>query len=431
MGRESGFTFNKNKLVIAYYLVLTAFLFYIIRPNTALPMLVRLPLFVAIVLPAIYNGRFLPAVMVLFYGIESSSFTSIIPDTDFYYVSLIAFVFLLHYKPNKFLGKELLILLFFFILAFLHYDLKPVLLWFLLALLLGEMVKTTKDLELLAYSFIVLTIFLGALYLIYQGDFAYDYGERELGYERSRWINSNVFGACISAGGVLATAYLTKALRFTQTRIGVILSIAAIVLASFSLPLNASRGAFLSFVIPSLVIILISNIAIWKRVLLLFAFLAGAWLFFKAGNFDLLIYRIELDDSGTSNRHTIWVTKLADFFLNGNTLDWVIGIGQSNCVHIGLGYGANMSTHNDFLTAFIAYGIIGLIVFVFSFIVYPIHKASSGNKRTVFALLLYLIIEGFVLEPIFRGYFTEIMFFIFVLKYAIIVEPTKTSKIKW
>ncbi len=428
MGQKSLLIIDKNKLVIAYYLALTAFLFYIIRPNAVFSFNIRIPLFLAIVLPAIYNGCLLPAVMVLFYGIESSSFASILPDTDFYYISLIAIVFFLHNKPSKQLGKELLVLLFFFIMSFLHSDLKPVLLWFSLALLLGEMVKTEKDLELLAYAFIVLSIFLSALFLIYQGEFAYDYGDSELGLERSKWINSNRFGATISAGGVLATAYLTKVLRITRTRIGIILSIAAIVLAIFCLTLNASRGALSSFVIPSLVIILISDLTKWKKILILSICAAAILWLYQSGYFDLLLYRIEEDDNGTMNRDVIWTTKLADFFSNGSTLDWIIGIGQTACVHIGIGFGADWSTHNDFVTAFIAYGFVGLLLFVFSVFVYPVRKALPGNKKIVLALLTYLIVESMVLEPIFRGYFTEIMFFIFVLKYALIVDSSPDKR---
>jgi len=430
MGKKSIFSVNKNKLVIAYYLVLTAVLFYIIRPNIVFPMSIRIPLLAAILLPAIFNVWFLPAVMVLFYGIEASSFASILPTSDFYYILIVVFAFALHYKPSKLLHKELIVLLFFFILSFLHFDFRQVLLWGFIALLLGDMVKTKNDLQPLAYAFIALTIFLSALFLIYKGEFAVNYGDEDLGLERSNWINPNVFGACISAGGVIASAYLTKALRITRTRLGMVLSIAAIVLASFCLPLNASRGALMSFVIPSLVFVLISDLAKWKKVLFLSAFVAGVWWLYQSGYFDLLLYRIEEDDNGTSNRNVIWANKLADFFSNGNLFDLIIGIGQTACVHIGTGFfGAGWSTHNDFVTAFIAYGLIGLLVFVFSVFVYPVRKALPGNKGTVFVLLIYLIVEGFVLEPIFRGYFTEIMFFIFVLKYALIVKSSPKKKV--
>ena len=43
----------------------------------------------------------------------------------------------------------------------------------------------------------------------------------------------------------------------------------------------------------------------------------------------------------------------------------------------------------------------------------------------VLTMLLYLLIECSVLEPIFRGYFVEIMFFVFVMKYALITKSVK------
>lgn len=418
MDWKSVFTFEKDKLVIAYYLALTAFLFYIIRPDTTFPLSVRIVLLGATILPAIFNARFLPAVMVLFYGIESSSFTSVFPDSDFYYISLIVIVFILHNKPNKFLGKELIVLLLFFILALVHSDLKPVLLWVFLALLLGDMVKTKDDLVILAYAFFILTIFLSAQFLVYQEEFAIDYGDSDLGLERSSWINANVFGASISAGGVLATAYLTNVLRVTRSRLGIILSAAAVILASVCLPLNASRGALLSFVLPSLILLIVSRINVMLKLLVVLLLAVFVWMLFQTGTLDLVLYRIEMDDTQTGSRSEIWLSKLAGFLAVDEPFRLLFGIGQTRCVELGEGFAARMSTHNDFLTALIAYGGLGCLAFIFSAFFYPIIRARRDNRLAVIVVLLYLAIECMVLEPIFRGYFVEIMFLVFVINYT-------------
>lgn len=422
---------KKINLVFIYYVALAVGLFVIIRPHMRIPEIIRLILFVAIVLPALFNSRLLPTVMVIFYGINTSSFATILPTSDFYYVLIMVAHYLLNSKANRFLGKELLVLSLFFCMSLIHRDLKDMLLWVFLIMLFADTIHNKEDLTYLAYAFIILTIFLCALFLLYQGEFAENYGNKKLDLQRSSWMNANVFGAAISAGGVIASACLTRALRLPRTRPMVILSTVAVVLATITLSMNASRGAFLSFVIPLIVLVLISDSKSWMKAVIVLALIGLFWYIYTSEYLDLLFYRIEHDATGDGHRSIIWKGKLTVFTSTNNILYWLIGIGQSACVRIGVGFGTNLSTHNDFLTAFIAYGIIGFVAFVFSVYIFPILKASPGNKRTVFALLLFLFVESFVLEPFFRGYFTELMFFMFVLKYAMIVKPTKKKMIKW
>lgn len=431
MDKDSLFVVKKNNLVFAYYVVLTAGLFLIIRPYQVIPGVVRLFLFAAIVLPALFNSRLLPTVMVIFYGINTSSFATILPTNVIFYVLIIVAHYFLNGKASKFLIKELSILLLFIIISLIHLDLHKMLIWVFLVILFADPIRNKEDLAYLAYGFIILTIFLCALFLVYRGVFAESYGKKGVDLERSSWINANVFGAAVSAGGVMASAYLTRALQLPRTRPMVILSAAAVVLSILILSMNASRGALVSFVLPLIVLVLISDSKSWLKAVIVLALLLLVGFLFSSGYFDLLLYRVENDATGDGSRSTIWMNKLSVFTTSTNLNDWLIGIGQRACVQMGVGFGANLSTHNDFLTAFIAYGIIGLVAFTFSIFVYPVLKASPGNKRTVIALLLYLLVECFALEPVFRGYFIELMFFMFVLKYARIVEPTRKSRIKW
>ena len=421
---------KKNTLFVAYYLALLVELFSMINPHQHFSMSMRMFLFVLIVFPALFEVRILPAVLLLFCGINASSFSAILPTSDFYFLLIVAAGFFINNRKGATIRKELLVLLFFLLLALFHLDLTPMLFWAFLAILLSELIQEQKDLELLAFSFVVLTVFLCLLFLLYRGEFAVRYGDKEAGMERSYWINANVFGASISAGAVLATAYLTKVLRFTRTRFGVIVCSVAVLLASICLPLNASRGAFSSFVVPSLVLILISNTKVRVKIVITsFIVLVTGWLFLH-GFYDLLQYRIEIDETRTGDRTLIWASKMADFYQIRNPLHWLFGIGQTDCLQLGVSNRTGISTHNDFLTAFFAYGLTGFVVFVYSVIVYPIRNAKPGNKWPVVGLLLYLVIEGFVLEPVFRGYFTEIMFLMFVLKYGDIMDSPVLIPIK-
>ena len=98
-----------------------------------------------------------------------------------------------------------------------------------------------------------------------------------------------------------------------------------------------------------------------------------------------------------------------------NIFDLLFGIGETASANIG----RYVSTHNDLVTAMIAYGIIGLLMFLYFIFIYPIVKAKN-NKLFVFILLIYMIIECCVLEPFFRGYIVFIMFYFFIIKFALL-----------
>lgn len=411
-----------NKWIIAYYVVLSVLLFSMMRPGVDLPMTRRIVLMGLIFIPTLFVKDILPAIAVFFLGIDIGGFTAFLPSNDLIVFAIILVLYIYNQgiagtKRYSILPICLAYLSYFVLLSLFHADIRPKIIWVVIAFLLGDMIKSKKNLMLVFYMFMLLSIFLGLLFVAHRGEFAVSYGSEEL--ERSFWINPNVFGAEISAGGVLAFAYLMGVLEFEKNKFAKILSIITVAFAFFTLVINASRGAILAFALPVLVLVMTSKTKMTIKVLII---LVGSvfilWLF-NSGYFDLLLYRIEADETGgTGGRMGIWSVKLNAFFIEGNPLSLLLGIGQEGCVNIG----TYKSTHNDFVTAFIAYGLLGLFLFIYVIFIYPYKKAGRRMRILVLSLLSYLIVECCVLEPFFRFYIVELMFYFFILRYVLIMR---------
>lgn len=413
-----------NKRGIAYYLVLLVVVFFLMRPFVVPPMMIRMALFGLIFIPTIFVPRLLPAVLLLFYGVDMASFTHVLPESNTYLCAVVLFCYVVYKEKSRFVLKALIAVFYFFFCAMIHHSVGDVFLWLLVAILLSDMIKEKEDLNLLFHSFLIVSLFLGLLFLVHQQEFAVQYGKMEEGLERSGWINNNVFGGAIAAGGVLAMAYLTGTLNFSKTRITTVLSAIVAVIVFVVLVLNASRGAFFAFLLCAATMLLLTKSKLHIKLLLLLAVGVVFYIMYTNDAFALLQARLESDNTATAgNRTLIWGIKLTAFFDSSNLLALMFGIGQTACMNLGVYY----STHNDFVTAIIAYGFVGLSLFLFFIFVFPVYKAGKNERFNVMVLLLYLLIECLVLEPIFRGYIWEIMFYFFVLEYVLIkdTEPTQ------
>ena len=87
-----------------------------------------------------------------------------------------------------------------------------------------------------------------------------------------------------------------------------------------------------------------------------------------------------------------------------------------------------ISTHNDILTAFIGFGLVGLILYLYYIIVLPIKNALGRNKITVILMLVYFVIECCMMEPFFRGNIIVVLVNFYIMKYACINSRAELSK---
>ncbi|MBR4155845.1 MAG: O-antigen ligase family protein [Bacteroidales bacterium] len=396
------------------------------RPNSSVSLVTRLGLLGLIFIPVVLRLELLPFVFLSYYGISAASFTPVLPTMPSYYIIIITVLYLIYDKKSYFLAKAIGFLLYFFVCSLFHFDLNEGLSWGLIVILISDMIKNKKDIQRLFYSYLIISIFLSLLFLIHKDSFITDYrisSTEEM--ERMGWINPNAFGAFITIGAILSVAHLTKMLKFEESKILNIICTFTIIITFLVLSLNASRGALLAFIIPSALMLLFSNVKLWTKILFILIAAGIFIVLLNNGIFELLIIRMQEESAETGGgRTTIWINKLVPFINDSNIFELIMGIGETATNKLGSNGG--VSTHNDLVTAFIAYGFIGLILFIYLFIIYPITKSSPKIRLSIAIIMLYLLIEYCVLEPVFRGYIIVTMFYTFMLKYVLIVSNAKS-----
>ncbi len=408
---------NINLRFIIYYIVVAAAMFFLMQPFYEPPMMVRLFMLALIFLPTFIAPRILPAVFLLFYGADASSFTHILPANDIYIFFVVMGSYLMYPNKTRFFLNSLFVLGYFFVCSIAHLEVGRMFLWFFIAIMLADMMKDTEDLQLLYYAYLALSLFLGLLFLTHWQDFLVQYSQTDDDLERSNWINPNVFGGAIAAGGVLAVSYLTGILKFVRTVFMTWFSVAAAIIVAFVLIMNASRGAFIAFSLCSLLMFMKTDSKLYVRIFVSVIIIGFIYFMYTHNLFDLLLARIDNDNTSTAGGRTeIWMFKISAFFESSNYLQLIFGIGQEACLELV----SFKSTHNDFVTSFIAYGLIGFLIFVYYILVYPVIKSDGEKRIGVVLLLMYLAVECMVLEPLFRGYFIEIFFYFFILKFIMI-----------
>ena len=408
---------SKDSLYIIYYLTLLLLMFFLLKPNVEISMSVRIILFGLTFLPVFFIKNLLPFVFLLFYGISSSSFSPILPTSVTYYLILVLVFYLLYNKKSIFVGKALLLFSYFFTCSLLHLDLTNILSWWFVYILLADMIRSKKDLQMVFYAFLIISLFLSVLFLVHRKAFLIEYSYTNLEAERSGWINPNVFGAAIAAGGVLSMAYLTGFLKFEKTKFLTTSSLVIFLISFLVLILNASRGALLAFALPSLIMIFMSKLKLWIKILLVVASAVFSVLLYQNGVFDLLIVRLIEDNTTTGGGRTeIWECKFDLFFSQSNIFELLFGIGKTATNELG-GF---VSTHNDIVTSIIGFGIVGFLLFIYYMVLYPIKIASKNVRLFIILLTTYTFVEYMVLEPVFRATPFFMMFYFFILRYVMI-----------
>jgi len=413
-----------RRVIVVYYFLISILIFFIMRPNETVPTITRFVFLAVVLFPVLFKTEFLPFAILCFYGISSASFAVILPTNTIYYLA-ITLVFYAYYPPkSRFIICESFFLLYFVLCCLIHGDIQEFLGWGAIAMMLGDFVRKKSDVKILLYAFLLISLFLSVLFLVYRDDFIVEYVRYGDEAERTKWINSNYLGAIIAAGGVLSVAYLTNLIQLVRTDFLRILSPLTLLLSFPVIVLNSSRGAFLAFTIPSVIMMLLSRIKVHYKLLLVIAAAFMVYLLYYSESFTLLAMRMEDESFGSVGlRSFIWKEKLHLFWEDQSFMHHLIGIGRNKCTDLA----NQLSTHNDFLTALIGYGISGLVLFIAA-IVYPIVKARKETKTVVGMFLLYLILECFVLEPVFRGYFVLIMFYFFVLRYSMIDKKSRENE---
>ena len=274
---------------------------------------------------------------------------------------------------------------------------------------LGSLVTNRNHYTQMAYAFVVSSLICSIYCNASLSSFAVGYVESQI-EDNVFDHNPNRMGCTIGLGVMAATMLLTNIIQGINTKGQRILVASGLLLSIVALGLLGSRGAMLSCAASSILLFSLSPQKLnFKTKWLLFLLLVLI-IFYVLGFFDYFIYRMTNEkNADMSGRPEIWAMKLA-YFDQLDGVSKMFGIGKSASFKIGY-----ISTHNDFITALIAYGYIGAILFIFA-ILFPLLYAKK-NKFVVAAMMVFIIGECCVLEPVFRGYINILFYYLFVFKF--------------
>lgn len=409
--------FNQKSLYLYYGVLLVLMFFFSMRYREAAPFMIRAGMTIAAFLPFVFNRQSIILALSCVWMINLYSFCTVMLDAQYLYLAM-ALLYLFS-EPKGFSNCKKLccIWAYFALISLIYFDNQQFLTMTIVGMAVFSGVNDESDLKLLDNSLVMVALYFSILFLFNREAFTIVYNE-DLGLERSGWMNANVFGSFVSLGSVIAVGHLTRHINIQTTPLERWLYIATAALGLMVLLVNASRGALLTFVISTALFVFLSGAGKSYKILFVVAMAFLAFILYNQGYFELILYRMELDSNATvGNRSQIWKSKL-EAFSQFNVFETVFGISRNGCFSIRSG-GVMMSTHNDFITALVGYGLVGLLLYVILY-VKTFFKADRTKRLSVLVLLLAMAMEAAVAEPIFRGHFMSIVFFVFIYKFATI-----------
>ena len=422
--------FVGERKLLLYYLIMMVPLVLLTRPEASYSMVLRIGYFMLLLLPLLQNPQFTPFVILSFYGFSDNACFCFLPDS--YLIRFAAVIGLLLMSAEK-IRLELKSVRFFLVLylyallvSMLYGDTDQLFIntgfW---ALLLSPFISNEKDVSRLALAFCLMSGALAISYFMNFDYFAMGYGVGEE-FERGGWQNLNVLAACVGCGLPLSVAFLVGLIEREKSKLFNWLLIANAIVILLALLSMASRGGAVAAMGSSLLIYLFSSRFKTKhKIWAVFGLILFVFILYRQNYFDILLYRFS-DSETTGNigsRSDIWDAKINAFFLQ-DFLSQLIGIGRNNTNNLGVFF----STHNDYVTSLIAFGFIGIVLFM-TFLMYPILAVRKAGKKDLLLLALFVIMECFVVEPFFRGHFHFWVFYLMLSKMAIInVKEVKNAQ---
>ncbi len=403
----------KDKLIYLYYLVLILLL--VLYTKSASPsIIVRLGYLAALVAPLLNRIAMYPAVILCALCITKHTFAyPLMPMEMYYYVilSLLFAVLSIQKKRNAF--KPLFIILLAYLafndMFFQGYFSSLTTLLFLMILLFICSVKNIESSsKLFPFAFIVLTLAISYWTLFCPEARINSYNKLD-DMEQMGWRDPNYMACALGTGLVVSVSEL---LKVGKSNYYLMLLTTTIVLSVLSLLGLASRGVSLAVLISIGTMIYFSNVKKKFKVFTIVSLLIFVLFLYTNQYLEFLIARFNNDDGTGGNRTIIWATKINAFLYEGNVFNWLFGFGKDG--GFNLGYNEGNSTHNDFISILINYGVVGAFLFTKA-ITYPLRVCPLRKRPQIAALLLYLLLCSMSIEPICLGNIAYLGFFLYIV----------------
>lgn len=409
---------NVPKWIILYYILCTLLTIFMMKPNVEYSSVVRFGYMILIYAPLFKYKKLVPFIINGFYWISFCSFTGLLPFNIIYTVLTVAVLYMISGKTiNKMVPDIYIILVAYFLfISLINWDFEETgVLWggILIVFMLSGFLNDEDSLNMFSYSFVLISLVLSAVYLMNYQEFMSSYIRGVVTMERSGWMNPNMLGASIGCGLVFALSNFLKLIKSSKPLSLLLLLVIGI--SFVSLVLLASRGALLSALGACLFIIFLQRSISFNYKLLAVLFLLGmVYYSYISGYFELLEFRTQVEGSTESggNRIPIWTSKF-NAFDNLDSFSTLFGIGQLDTISLG---SHKIRTHNDFVTALIAYGYVGFLLYSILLARLVIRSIKFKVFAQTVPFFTLLLIESNVLEPIFRGYLLFLMLFLYIAK---------------
>ena len=393
----------------------------VFRSSSIAPSLIyRLLYCLALFLPLIIKGRkiYLPC-LITFLTINLHSFAYGFLPYDVVVYALLSLFTILLYRPkhlNFRLGYILSFLCVFFTNVIYSGDPQNIF-WCICTIWCCSCLDRNYNRENQRYymlnAFSIISVVLALLYLLNYDSFLITYSARD-NITRAGWTDPNYL-SCILGMGALSSLILLLRGYSKNTYIKSFWG-AVIVISIMAQSLIASRGSLLALSVSTVFLLLFLKIKIRYKFIILLSFGCFVTWLYTNSYLDLLSYRME-NDSVDSGRMEIWNMKMSIFFSEGNILTWLFGVGYKNAFAMS-NTSSVIGFHNDFLAILCAYGIVGLLLFIFTIFIYPLLNAPRSNLHIVATLIIYLCVVCLTLEPLSSGDITYWTFFYLIFLFA-------------
>lgn len=396
---------NRQIWFYVYYavllLILTSWRSTTSAPATAF----RIAFMAAVVIPVFFvKQTWLPAIITLFKTFTEYGFAySYMPTLYYYYIAIVFMgLLLLSKKQHVKIPLALMLFGFYSLIVNLYYGNSIRNIHYCIFIIISFCILTGKGDETMSekmeLAFAICTLVLSAFFFIMRDQFMYSYMD-SIDMERIGWIDPNYFGMVLGMGTIASLIALYRRKLF---RIEKYLYLFTVLVSAVVLVMNASRGALLSTFVAAGLAVLFSKQKLYIRLSIILIGVIFVFVALKQGVFDLVLYRVENDDDG-SGRLFIWTSKLQAFFQLGLS-ELLFGVGSKAMGVIASSFYS--SSHNDYISALISFGFIGLVLFL-SMVFYPFWSVmrKKGTTERIFVLVptVFILLNGMTLEPLNQG----------------------------
>ncbi|MFZ4798392.1 MAG: O-antigen ligase family protein [Bacteroidia bacterium] len=322
-----------------------------------------------------------------------------LPTETYYYLGIIIIVVLFQLKNLNYNIKyygliSLLFIAFFsnFINMNLEYN---NILFMLIAVLLSLLIDNEKHLKLIEFGFVIVTLVLSVYALIFLKEFSVSMYDSDS--ERVFWNDPNYLGSVLTLGIIISFFNIIDGNK--QKLLFKVFYSIVFILGFITLGLLASRGSFVTLIIPIAYIIFKKTNSIKSFIAFSIIVIIFIVVLFNTESFAALLFRFSDDTlSSGSDRTVIWEKSFVNF-VDSDLSILLFGGGTDYANKLcGLSIGRDsFSPHNNFFQILYDYGIFGLFVFI-TFVgrMFYINK----NSILITSLILAFCIISITLVPL-------------------------------